>query len=186
LHSCLAIPLVAVNIHLLSGFQKMGTVGSGRMGESLPLSQSFTAVLRLWQYNRFVVLATDWTVRGSNPGWGEIFRTSPDRLWGPPSLLYSGYRVFSGGKAAGAWRWPLTPIYRRGLRKSRAIHLLPLWAFLACSRENFTFTFTFLSYPHKESSRILEIYFPVARISRPTGWSSRGPQRIFAGTTYAV
>jgi len=28
---------------------------------------------------------------------GEIFRTSPDRLSGPPSILYSGYRVFPGG-----------------------------------------------------------------------------------------
>jgi len=36
-------------------------------------------------------------------GGGEIFRTRPDRPWGPPSLLYNGYRVFSGGKAAGAW-----------------------------------------------------------------------------------
>jgi len=24
--------------------------------------------------------------------------------WGPPNLLYNGYRVFPGGKAAGAWR----------------------------------------------------------------------------------
>ena len=30
--------------------------------------------------------------------WGEISRTSPDRPWGPPSLLYNGYRVFPGGK----------------------------------------------------------------------------------------
>ena len=30
--------------------------------------------------------------------WGEIFRTSPDRSWGPPSFLYNGYRVFPGGK----------------------------------------------------------------------------------------
>ena len=30
--------------------------------------------------------------------WGEIFRTCPDRSWGPPSLLYSEYRVFPGGK----------------------------------------------------------------------------------------
>ena len=29
---------------------------------------------------------------------GEIFRALPDRLWGPPSLLYNGYRVFPGGK----------------------------------------------------------------------------------------
>jgi hypothetical protein len=27
-----------------------------------------------------------------------IFRTSPDRLWGPRCLLYIGYRVFPGGK----------------------------------------------------------------------------------------
>ena len=28
-----------------------------------------------------------------NPGGGEIFRTRPDRPWGPPSLPYNGYRV---------------------------------------------------------------------------------------------
>jgi hypothetical protein len=48
-------------------------------------------------------LAKAWTVRGSNPGGGEIFRTRPDRPWGPPRLLCNGYRVFSGGVAAGAW-----------------------------------------------------------------------------------
>jgi len=35
---------------------------------------------------------------GSNPGGGEIFRTCPDRPWGPPSLLYNGHWVFPGGK----------------------------------------------------------------------------------------
>ena len=49
-------------------------------------------------------LATAWMVRGSNPGGGEIFHTRPDRPWGPPSLLYNGYRVFLVGKAPGAWR----------------------------------------------------------------------------------
>jgi hypothetical protein len=29
---------------------------------------------------------------------GDIFRTCPDRPWGPPSLLYNWYRVFPGGK----------------------------------------------------------------------------------------
>jgi hypothetical protein len=29
---------------------------------------------------------------------GEIFRTCPDRLWGPPILLYNGYWVFPGCK----------------------------------------------------------------------------------------
>ena len=46
-----------------------------------------------------VGIATDYGLDG--PGiefrWGEIFRR-PDRLWGPPSLLYNGYRVFPGGK----------------------------------------------------------------------------------------
>ena len=43
-------------------------------------------------------LATGWTVRAQNPGVGEIFLTCPDRPWGPPSLLYNGYRVFPGGE----------------------------------------------------------------------------------------
>jgi hypothetical protein len=30
--------------------------------------------------------------------WDEILRTCPDWPWGPPSLLYDGYRVFSRGK----------------------------------------------------------------------------------------
>ena len=40
---------------------------------------------------------------GIESGGGEIFRTRPDRRWGPTSLLDSGYRVFPGGKEAGAW-----------------------------------------------------------------------------------
>jgi hypothetical protein len=43
-------------------------------------------------------LATNWTVRGSNPGDGEIFRARPERSWGPRSPLYNGYRVFPGVK----------------------------------------------------------------------------------------
>ena len=34
----------------------------------------------------------------------EIFRTRPDRPWGPPGLLYSGYRAFPRVKAAGTRR----------------------------------------------------------------------------------
>ena len=54
-----------------------------------------------------VSIATDYELdglRGSNPGGGEIFRTRSDRPWGPPSLLYNGYRVFPGGKTDGSWR----------------------------------------------------------------------------------
>ena len=85
---------------------------------------------------------------GSNPGGGEIFCTCPDRPWGPPSLLYNGYRVFPGGKERPGrdadpssrlvpWSW-----------KVRAIPLLPIWAvrpvqsLSACTRVTFTLTFS--------------------------------------------
>ena len=59
-------------------------------------TNSTTAVGRIAQ--SVYRLVTGWTVRGSNPGGGEIFRTCPDRPWGSPSLLYNGYRVFPRGK----------------------------------------------------------------------------------------
>jgi hypothetical protein len=53
-------------------------------------------------YNFTTISSTGWTVRGSNPVWGEIFLTRPDRPWGPPILLYNGYRVsFPGVKRPG-------------------------------------------------------------------------------------
>jgi hypothetical protein len=53
--------------------------------------------------------ATGWTVRRSNPGADEFFRTRPYRPRSPPSPIHNGYRVFPGGKAAGAWHCPSTP-----------------------------------------------------------------------------
>ena len=46
-----------------------------------------------------VGMATDYGLDGSGieVRWGEIFRR-PDRPWGPPSLLYSGYRLSPGGR----------------------------------------------------------------------------------------
>jgi hypothetical protein len=32
-------------------------------------------------------------IRNPGGGGGQIFRTCPDRPWGPPGLLYNGYRV---------------------------------------------------------------------------------------------
>ena len=47
-----------------------------------------------------VGIETDYGLHG--PGiesrWGARFYACPDRLWGPPSLLYNGYPVFPGGK----------------------------------------------------------------------------------------
>ena len=84
------------------------------------------------------------TVRGSNPGGGEIFRTCPDRPWAPPSLPYNGYRVFPGGKEWQGRDADPHPLLVPWSRKSRAIPLLPVWAvrlvqsFSACTRVHFT------------------------------------------------
>ena len=47
-----------------------------------------------------VGIATDYGLDG--PGiesrWGGVVFRHPDRPWGPPSLLYNGYRVFPRGK----------------------------------------------------------------------------------------
>jgi hypothetical protein len=47
-----------------------------------------------------VGLATGYGLEGPKiePSEDEIFRTCPDRLWGPPNLLHNGYRVFPEGK----------------------------------------------------------------------------------------
>jgi len=67
-----------------------------------------------------VGIATRYGLEG--PGiksrWGESFRIYPDRLRGPPSLLYNGYRFFPRGK--GGWGMMLTthPLLVPRLRKS--------------------------------------------------------------------
>ena len=73
-------------------------------------------------------LATGWTVRGSNPGGGEIFRTCPDRAWGPPSLLYNGHGSFPGVKSGRGVTLTPHPLLVPCSKKGRAIPLLPLWA----------------------------------------------------------
>jgi hypothetical protein len=41
---------------------------------------------------------------GIESRWGRDFSHTSRTALGPPSLLYNEYRVFPGGKAAGAWR----------------------------------------------------------------------------------
>jgi hypothetical protein len=73
-------------------------------------------------------------VRGSNPGKEKRFLFSEnrtDRLWGPLSLLFKGYReFFPGGKAAGV---KLNPHRNLVLtcRRSENVPLMPLYAFMA-------------------------------------------------------
>jgi hypothetical protein len=105
----------------------------------------------------------DWTVRGSNTGGDEVFRTRPDWTGGPFSLLYNGYRGMA-----------LTTQPSRAKVKERVeLYLVPLWVFMACSRVTFFFTDSF----NIESSvffhtlylcEILKIisYFPLCSIHR--------------------
>jgi len=71
-------------------------------------SQSFHLLTYLLRDNP-VRIATRYWLEGSGiePRYWRVSRTLPNRPCGPPSLLYNGYRVFPGGKAAGAWLSPL-------------------------------------------------------------------------------
>ena len=77
-----------------------------------------------------VGIATDYELDG--PGiesrWGEIFRTCPDRSWGPPSLLYNRYQFFPGSKIRPGVLLTTHPILVPGSWKSRAIPLPTCWA----------------------------------------------------------
>ena len=97
-------------------------------------------------------------MRGSNPGGGEIFRTCPDRPWGPPSLLYNGYQVFPGVKSGRGLTLTPHPLLVPWSRKSGAITLLPQWAvrpvqsLSACTRMHFTlYHYVALISVHEES-----------------------------------
>ena len=90
----------------------------------------------------------DWLRAGRSgdriPVGGDIFRTCSDWPWGPPSLLYNGYRVFPGVKSGRSVTLTPHPLLVQWSRKGRAIPLLPLWAvrpiqsLRACTRMLFT------------------------------------------------
>ena len=52
-------------------------------------------------------------IQKRNPGEDEIFRTRPERPWGPPSRPYNGYRV------------PFMGVKRQGLGANHPPHLAP-------------------------------------------------------------
>jgi hypothetical protein len=83
-----------------------------------------------------VGIATRYGLEGSGIEfrWGEIFRTYPDRLRGPPSLLYNGYRVFPGGKDGQGVMLTTQPLLVPRLIKSWAISPLTLWVLLGLLR----------------------------------------------------
>jgi len=88
------------------------------MGQAMLPQQSFRTSKRLQQASdRFCLNANSLTDKAQRQ-WagmalfgiatrygmdGPGIESRPDRPWGPPSILYYGYRDFSVGKAAGAW-----------------------------------------------------------------------------------
>jgi len=92
--------------------------------------------------------------------WGRVFRTCPDRPWGPPSLLHNGYRVSPGVKSGRGVTLTPHALLVPWLRKSRAIPLLPLrsvrpvQSLSTCARVHFTFTFTYLLHGAESFLRI--------------------------------
>ena len=104
--------------------------------------------MSLWarQLSRY----SDWLRDGRSgnriPVEGEIFRTCPDRPWGPHSLLYNGYRVFPGGKERpGRDADPSSPSSAVGNERVELYLYSPVWAvrpvqsLSACTRVTFTF-----------------------------------------------
>jgi hypothetical protein len=89
-----------------------------------------------WSRDSVVGTATRYGLEGLEieSRWGEISRTSPDRLWGPPRLLYNGYRVFPRGKGGRGVMLTTHPLLVPRLRKSWAISPLTLWVLLGLLR----------------------------------------------------
>ena len=83
-----------------------------------------------------------WTVRVSNSGEEEIFRTDPGAH---PASCTMGTGSFPGVKSCRGMTLTPHPLLVPWSRKSRAIPLLPLWAvrpvqsLSACTRVQFTF-----------------------------------------------
>ena len=93
--------------------------------------QNHQFVFELCGPGNSVGIATGYGLDG--PGiesrWGgEIFRTCPDRPWGPPSLLNNGYRVFPGAKSGRGVTLTPHPLLVPWSRKSIAKPLLSLCA----------------------------------------------------------
>ena len=96
-----------------------------------------------------------WAVRDRMPV-GKRFSARPDRTCGPPSLLYNGYRVFPGGRGGRGVGLTPHPIQCRGPRKSRAIPLLTLRAFVAHKKGETYPTYTIAIHVHYASHNFTE------------------------------
>jgi len=106
-------------------------------------------------------------VQELNLSQGQIFCTCPDWPWSPLSLLYNGYWI-----SFLAVKWPVCGIDHppSSRAKSRVIILLPNWAFMECSRENFTFYTSVtklvkMQFPHLTLTSLVSTWLTLASIN---------------------
>jgi hypothetical protein len=112
-------------------------------------SKIFSLLYKGWSRDSSVGIATRYGLEcpGIESRWGEIFRTYPDRLRGPPNLLYNGYRVFPGGKGGRGVMLTTHRLLVPRLRKSWAIPPLTLWVLLGLLRGSLYHIRGFCQYP---------------------------------------
>jgi hypothetical protein len=105
----------------------------------------------------------------SNPGRSEIFRSRPDWSWGPPILLYNGYRVYFPGVKRPGRGVDHPPSSSAGVKERVELYLYspsgPSWPVLWR-----TSPLPAYSYPEDGSSRFfqsLATYLPDYSASHP-------------------
>jgi hypothetical protein len=94
---------------------------------------------------------------------GEIFRTCPDRPWGPPSLLYNGYRVFPGVESGRSVTLTLHPSLVPRYKNRLGIPLLSLRAFVACKKGE---TYQNVRGHNTKEDRILNVYKEIQKLKK--------------------
>jgi hypothetical protein len=95
----------------------------------------------VWSRDSSVGIATRYGLDGPviESRWGgENFRTRPDRLWSPPSLLYKGYQVFPGVMRSNRGV-DHSPHLTSRLKKEKSYISFSPCTFVACFRLKLTF-----------------------------------------------
>jgi hypothetical protein len=96
-------PALIVSIHLLSTRRSSFFVGLAARTTGYCRTDTLAGIVQsIWR------LATGWTVRNKSR-WGRDFSHPSPPALGPIQPPIQWVPGLSGGKAAGAWRWPPTP-----------------------------------------------------------------------------
>ena len=95
---------------------------------------------------------------GIESRWGRDFQPIQTCPGGHPASCTTGTGSFSGVEVAGAWGWPPLHLEGRGPRKSRAIPLLTLKAFVAYKKGE-TYLITIVTHVGSHTVNTMALYF---------------------------